>query len=362
MSHHSFSTTLLHWFAQNGRSLPWRESKDPYAIWLSEVILQQTRIAQGMPYWQRFMQSYPTVERLAAASEDEVLKLWQGLGYYSRARNLHQAAQQIVAMGGFPHTYAQIIQLKGVGEYTAAAIASIAFDLPHAVVDGNVYRVLSRYFGISTPINSTEGKKEFATLAQMLLPSQEASLYNQAIMDFGAIQCTPSNATKDKKNTIRQDDNGCCQTCPLQVGCVAYREGRVAELPIKLKKIKIKTRHLHYLYIKHQDEIAIRKRPAGDIWEGLWEPYLIETASSQPLSQTDIAPLFAHLSTQDVPSPTLIRAEVKHILTHRILLANIYMLETSHRPTLPSEYIWIKETDLEQYAIPRLVEILILSL
>jgi A/G-specific adenine glycosylase len=201
-----FAAILLKWFRENGRDLPWRGTKDPYAIWLSEIILQQTQVKQGWEYWERFMRRWPTVEALAAASEDEVLREWQGLGYYSRARNLHTAAQQIVARGGFPTTIEGIKQLKGVGDYTAAAIGSIAFGLPAAVVDGNVYRVLSRYYGIDTPINTTQGKKEFQALAQSLLPSldregQGVGLYNQAIMDFGAIKCTPSSPN--------------CQQCPL---------------------------------------------------------------------------------------------------------------------------------------------------
>ena len=221
----NFAPTLLSWFRDNGRDLPWRQTRDPYAIWLSEIILQQTRIEQGLPYWQRFIERWPTVEALAAATEDEVLREWQGLGYYSRARNLHTAARQIVALGVFPTTIEGIKSLKGVGDYTAAAIGSIAFDLPVAVVDGNVYRVLSRHFGISTPINSTEGKREFAALAQSLLPAQQASSFNQAMMDFGALQCTPSKPL--------------CLQCPLQDSCVAFLEGCVAELPVKLKTLKV---------------------------------------------------------------------------------------------------------------------------
>ena len=188
-----FASILLEWFRENGRDLPWRQTRDPYAIWLSEIILQQTQVKQGWEYWERFMHHWPTVEALAKATEDEVLREWQGLGYYSRARNLHYAAKQIVALGHFPDTLAEIKQLKGVGDYTAAAIGSIAFGLPAAVVDGNVYRVLARHFGIDTPINTTEGKKTFAAMAQELLPPKEASAYNQAIMDFGAIQCTPQS-------------------------------------------------------------------------------------------------------------------------------------------------------------------------
>ena len=198
----NFAATLLQWFKNNGRPLPWRETKDAYAIWLSEVILQQTRIVQGMSYWERFMAQWPTVNDLAAATENEVLKAWQGLGYYSRARNLHTAAQQVMELGGFPQTFKELKTLKGVGDYTAAAIASIAFGEPVAVVDGNVYRVLSRYYGIETPIDSTEGKKEFQALAQSLLPINEPAGYNEAIMDFGATQCTPNSPH--------------CSACPLQ--------------------------------------------------------------------------------------------------------------------------------------------------
>lgn len=274
----SFSNTILSWFRENGRELPWRETKNPYAIWLSEIILQQTRIAQGWEYWERFMAQYPTVEDLAAAHEDEVLKLWQGLGYYSRARNLHAAAKQIVALGHFPDTLEGIKQLKGVGDYTAAAIGSFAFDIPAAVVDGNVYRVLARYFGIDTPINSTQGKKEFAALAQSLLPSSKASdflslssasdslsssspvaAYNQAMMDFGAIQCT-SQSPK-------------CLLCPLAETCEAMRSNRIAELPVKQKTLKVKTRHLSYIYIRCNGMTAIHRRGEGDIWQGLWEPF-----------------------------------------------------------------------------------------
>ncbi|MBQ2165193.1 MAG: A/G-specific adenine glycosylase, partial [Bacteroidaceae bacterium] len=193
MTPSSFTPDLLRWYAENRRELPWRDTTDPYLIWLSEVILQQTRIQQGWAYWERFVERWHTVEELAAASEDEVLRLWQGLGYYSRARNLHAAAKQIVQMGGFPRTYEGIRSLKGVGDYTAAAIASFAFGLPHAVVDGNVYRVLARHFGIDTPINTTEGKKLFTALANELLPADQPAAFNQAMMDFGAIQCTPQS-------------------------------------------------------------------------------------------------------------------------------------------------------------------------
>ena len=319
-----FTTTLLNWFALNGRDLPWRHTRDPYAIWLSEIILQQTRIQQGMDYWLRFMQRWPKVEDLASATEDEVLRMWQGLGYYSRARNLHTAAQQIVARNGFPTAIEDIKQLKGVGDYTAAAIGSIAFGLPAAVVDGNVYRVLARHYGIDTPINTTRGKHLFTELAQSLLPADKPAEFNQAIMDFGAIQCTPSSPK--------------CVECPLQETCEALHMGRVDDLPVKEKKLTIKTRHLTYIYIRCKGKTAIRKRPAGDIWQGLWEPVNFSSL---------------------IPHSKLICKNVKHILTHRILLADFYLLETDTFPTLSDEYIWVEESELDQYAVPRLVETLL---
>jgi A/G-specific adenine glycosylase len=321
---HMFTTTLLNWFAQNGRDLPWRHTRDPYAIWLSEIILQQTRIQQGMDYWLRFMQRWPQVEDLAAATEDEVLRMWQGLGYYSRARNLHTAAQQIVANGGFPHTIEDIKKLKGVGDYTAAAIGSIAFGLPAAVVDGNVYRVLARHYGIDTPINTTQGKKLFTELAQSLLPTDKPAEFNQAMMDFGAIQCTPTSPN--------------CPVCPLQETCEALRTGRIGELPVKEKKLTVQTVHLTYIYIRCNGKTAIRKRPAGGIWQGLWEPVN---------------------SSCFIPHCTLLRKDVKHVLTHRILLADFYFWETDTPPALSEEYIWVKESNLDQYAVPRLIEILL---
>lgn len=380
-----FANTIISWFRENGRALPWRETRDPYAIWLSEIILQQTRIAQGWEYWERFMAQYPTVEDLAAAHEDEVLKLWQGLGYYSRARNLHTAAKQIVALGHFPDTLEGIKQLKGVGDYTAAAIGSFAFDIPAAVVDGNVYRVLARYFGIDTPINSTQGKKEFAALAQSLLPSSKASVslssfspasdfqsslslvaaYNQAMMDFGAIQCTPQSPK--------------CLLCPLAETCEAMRTNRVAELPVKQKTMKVKTRHLSYIYIRCKGETAIHRRGEGDIWQGLWEPFnasdIADACASPSSTQASLSStkfstsltklssfkkeLAADLHLSNVDALQLLAQDVKHVLTHRILLADFYLLETDAHPQLPDDYIWIKEEEIEDYGIPRLIELLL---
>ena len=342
----NFTTTILQWFEENGRALPWRETRDPYAIWLSEIILQQTRIEQGLPYWERFISRWPTIDALANASEDEVLREWQGLGYYSRARNLHTAAKQVVANNGFPTTLEGIKALKGVGDYTAAAIGSFAFDLPAAVVDGNVYRVLARYYGINTPINTTEGKKEFTQLAQSLLPPQQASTFNQAMMDFGATQCTPQSPR--------------CELCPLIESCVALHEGRIAELPVKQRTLKIKERHLTYIYIRCNGYTAIHRRPAGDIWQGLYEPLLLEVRGEKlevrGMLETlgILSPLTSHLSP--------LKKNVKHILTHRIIYADFWLWEPNERPALPDDYLWIKEDEIDNYGVPRLIEILLETL
>lgn len=378
-----FTTSLLHWYKEHGRNLPWRETTDPYAIWLSEIILQQTRIQQGWAYWERFMKRWPTVEALAAATEDEVLREWQGLGYYSRARNLHAAAKQIVARGRFPNTLEEIRKLKGVGDYTAAAIASFAFGIPAAVVDGNVYRVLSRYFGIDTPINTTEGKKVFAALAQEMLPNVcIGATYNQAIMDFGALQCTPKSPK--------------CAECPLIETCEAFRQGRVDELPVKVKKLQVKERRMTYVYIRCNGETAIHRRGAGDIWQGLWEPYSIDNLQFSRLavarrsgkaeriidnfSTSEATSSIAKLAIENLPFPIgndhrrddncqlsivncqLLRRNVKHVLTHRVIWADFYLWEVEEKPVLPDDYIWIKEEEIDNYAVPRLIEILLKTL
>ena len=322
-----FTSAILQWYAANGRDLPWRRTRDPYAIWLSEIILQQTRIAQGQAYWERFMARFPDVESLAAASEDEVLRLWEGLGYYSRGRNLLAAARQIAAAGAFPSTLEGIRALKGVGDYTAAAIGSIAFGLPAAVVDGNVYRVLSRYYGIDTPVGSTAAKKEFTALAQSLLPADRPGDFNQAMMDFGAIQCTPASPA--------------CLTCPLADTCVALREGRVESLPVRQRAAAVQTRQLVYVYLRCQGRTAIRRRGAGDIWQGLWEPL------------TELLPGL---------EAKLLRQGVRHQLTHRTLIADFYLAEPAQAPALPDGYVWIPEAELDNYAKPRLFELLLQSL
>ena len=323
----AFSATILNWYSAFGRDLPWRRTRNPYAIWLSEIILQQTRIAQGQAYWERFMERFPDVQTLAAASEDEVLRLWEGLGYYSRARNLHAAARQIVALGAFPDTLADIRSLKGVGDYTAAAIGSIAFDLPAAVVDGNVYRVLSRYFGIETPIGTNAAKKAFTDLAQSLLPTDRPGDFNQAMMDFGALQCTPANPD--------------CLTCPLSSCCQALKEGRVDTLPVRKGAVAVQIRNLTYLYLRCNGQTAIRRRGPGDIWQGLWEPL------------TELLPGL---------QPRLLQQGVRHQLTHRTLVADFYLAETAEQPLLPEGYIWIPEAELDRYAKPRLFERLLQSL
>lgn len=326
MGHSGFTAAVLQWFAQYGRELPWRGIGDPYGIWVSEVILQQTRIDQGTGYWLRFMERFPTVEALAAASEDEVLRLWQGLGYYSRARNMHAAARQIVEQGGFPQTIEGLRALKGVGDYIAAAVGSMAFGLPAAAVDGNVYRVLARHYGIDVPINTTRGKHTFEALVRELLPHDRPSAFNQAMMDFGATWCTPRAPR--------------CGDCPVAMTCEALRTGRVGELPVKEKKLKVQERRLTYIYIRHEGMTALRRRPAGDIWQGLWEPLLVEEAPLPDLG----CPL------------TLLASGVKHVLTHRVILADFYLAEPAGRPVLPPEYQWIKEQDITEYALPRLVE------
>ncbi|MBR6283792.1 MAG: A/G-specific adenine glycosylase [Muribaculaceae bacterium] len=326
------AAALLQWYVVHGRELPWRGTGDPYAIWLSEVILQQTRIEQGRPYWERFMARYPTVGDLAAATEDEVLRLWQGLGYYSRGRNLLAAARQVTAMGGFPRTVKELKTLKGVGDYTAAAIASMAFGEPAAVVDGNVYRVLARYHGIDTPINTQQGKRLFTALAQELLPPDHAAAFNQAMMDFGAIWCMPRKPR--------------CGECPLSQSCVAFQQATVDALPVKLKTVSVKTRRFHYVYVRCGRYTALRRRPAGDIWQGLWEPLLVEG------DDTALQRAIAHIAG----TLTRLRSGVKHVLTHRIIVADLYLLECDERPQLPEGYQWIAEAERDHYAVPRLVE------
>ena len=318
----AFTQHILFWYRENGRDLPWRRTRDPYAVWLSEIILQQTRIVQGTAYWHRFMERFPTVHELADASEDEVLRLWEGLGYYSRARNLHAAAKQIVAAGGFPTTLEGIKALKGVGDYTAAAIGSICFGLPAAVVDGNVYRVLARYFGLATPVGTTQAKKEFTALAQQLLPEEDPAAFNQGMMDFGAMQCTPQSPD--------------CLTCPIQSTCNAFRTGRIALLPVKKAPVAIQERRFSYIYVRCNGYTAIRRRGPGDIWQGLYEPVVVEKdALRAGVAMAKEKWFFAkpcekYFSLAGGPAGTekiiLIKKGVKHQLTHRTLIVDFYLL------------------------------------
>lgn len=269
-----FSKVLQAWYNANKRDLPWRKTNDPYFIWLSEIMLQQTRVAQGLPYYNKFTQKYPTVLDLANAPEDEVLKLWQGLGYYSRARNLHFTAKYIAfeCNGVFPDTYKELLKLKGVGDYTASAIASICFNEAAPVVDGNVYRVLARYLGIDLPINSTEGIKHFKKMAQTLIDIKNPGNYNQAIMEFGANQCKPQSPD--------------CTSCPLATNCVALSTNKVKELPVKIKKTKIRKRYFNYLLVNDGDFALLQQRLSKDIWQHLYEFPLIETENE--ISENEI--------------------------------------------------------------------------
>ena len=264
----SFSERILAWYSTHKRALPWRETKNPYVIWLSEIILQQTRVEQGMPYFLRFVENYPNVTKFADADEADILRLWQGLGYYSRARNMHKASKQVIDLhkGVFPVDYHDLLKLPGVGEYTAAAISSFANNQPYAVLDGNVFRVLARYFGINEPINSTTGKKIFANLAAEMLDLNHPAEYNQAIMDFGSMQCKPKNPN--------------CEECILRLDCVAYQDNLVDQLPQKIKAKKSRDRFFHYFIIQKEDSVLMSQRTEGDVWANLFEFPLIETTKS----------------------------------------------------------------------------------
>ena len=338
----NFSRKLIDWYRENGRDLPWRRTKNPYLIWISEIILQQTRVAQGYDYYQRFVTRFPDVFALAAADEDEVMKYWQGLGYYSRARNLHAAARRMAEAGGFPVTYAGVRALKGVGEYTAAAICSFAYGMPYAVVDGNVYRVLSRWLGIDTPIDSAEGKKLFVRVADELLDRERPGLYNQAIMDFGALQCTP----------VAPD----CLFCPLSDSCVARLKGIASSLPVKQHKTKVTNRYFNYIYVRMGACTFIHKRTADDIWKNLFELPLIEAdkalSEEEFLSSASFRLLLAEGERPEVRS---VLRNVKHVLSHRVIYANFYEVVLPENSRSFSDYQCIRVEDLEQYPVSRLV-------
>ncbi|MDI9255877.1 A/G-specific adenine glycosylase [Flavobacterium sedimenticola] len=305
----NFSKSLIQWYLLNKRDLPWRNTTDPYLIWLSEIMLQQTRVAQGLPYFLRFTEAFPTVFDLAEAEEEQVLKLWQGLGYYSRARNLHQTAQKIASdyQGQFPQSYSELLQLKGIGDYTAAAIASFAYNESVPVVDGNVYRVLARYFEVETDIASSDAKKEFTALARELLPKGEANVFNQAIMEFGAMQCVPKNPD--------------CNHCIFNDSCAALQKKKVAALPVKSKKNKVKDRWFHYvIFADEQHHTLVQKRSAKGIWHNLYEFPLIETTASEPeadvekrIVQQKLVPNAIQSVHRDATASTLHKLSHQHL-------------------------------------------------
>ena len=335
--------TLLAWYAEHGRQLPWRATRDPYRIWLSEVILQQTRVEQGWSYYERFVEAYPTIDRLAAASEDEVLKLWQGLGYYSRARNLHAAARQVMEQfgGQFPTTYEEIRSLRGVGDYTAAAIASLAYDLPHAVVDGNVYRVLARLFDLELAIDSTEGRKRFAELAQELLDSKHAATYNQAMMDFGATCCTPQQPH--------------CAACPLADRCLSLQADTVTQRPVKQGRTAVRDRFFHYLQlIDRKGDTLLARRGANDIWQGLYEFPLIE--AEQLLEADELLARLPFALSEGAPLLiTRVTTMPRHQLSHQRIHARFFRIEVEALPTIEGAQA-ITTDSLGDYAVSRLTE------
>ncbi|HXB14093.1 MAG TPA: A/G-specific adenine glycosylase [Bacteroidia bacterium] len=340
-----WSHKLLNWYNKNKRDLPWRNTADAYKIWLSEVILQQTRVNQGMNYYLAFTKKYPTVLKLAAASEHEVLKLWQGLGYYSRARNMHNAALHVKEhfKGKFPTDYESIRSLKGVGDYTAAAIASFAYNLPYPVIDGNVMRVYSRFLGITSPIDSTEGKKQLIEAANEFLVKKDPGTYNQAIMELGALVCTPKNPK--------------CTECPLQAQCYAYSHKLTEKLPIKQGKTKQRERYLNYLVISSGNKIILRTRNEKDIWKGLHDFPCIETDRPITMQKLTSEKEWHSIFGKNKVSIQSVSVAYTHILSHQRLKA-IFIKIDLKKPLLklPKDCFWIKPENIDGYAIPRLIE------
>ena len=314
MGRRYFSDKIVEWYMENRRPLPWRETTDPYFIWLSEVILQQTRVNQGLPYYRQFIQSYPTIGHLAEASEQEVLRLWQGLGYYTRARNLHKCAKTIVTLHGgqFPKTSRELEALPGIGYYTAAAIASFAFGEVAAVLDGNVYRILSRIFGIEVPINCPEGKKVFSALAAELISKENPAIHNQAVMEFGATFCSASNPK--------------CEVCPFKKSCVAFNRGMVEVLPVKIPARKSRKRYFFYLVIEKEDSLLMKKRDQKDIWQGLFDFVLIE--ESKPVKAENLISQAQHRNWIQNASTIKVSKSYKHILTHQTIHCRFIQIAT----------------------------------
>ena len=340
----AFAARLLEWNRKsNKRAMPWKGEKDPYKIWLSEIILQQTRVEQGLNYYNRFVASFPAVEQLANAQDSSVFKLWEGLGYYSRCKNLLITARYIAKekAGKFPGTYEEIIQLKGIGAYTAAAISSFAFNLPHAVVDGNVFRVIARVFGIAEAIDSTEGKKIFTAYANRLLDKKRPGMYNQAIMDFGAVICKPAAPL--------------CDECVFKKSCVAFQQNRINELPVKIKKIAVRKRWFNYLILQYKDEVLIRERVAKDIWQHLFEFCLIETekqANEQRI--IDIA-LTRKLLKQNRFSIVHVSPVLKQLLSHQLIIGRFIQVRLAAKPVKTENYIAVPREKLPAYPFPKLI-------
>ena len=339
-----FQRQLLQWSEEHPRPMPWKESKDPYAIWLSEIILQQTRVAQGWQYYLRFLEAFPTVEELAAAEEGQVMKLWQGLGYYSRARYLHATAKIVAEeLGGqFPTEPAALQKLKGVGPYTSAAIASFAYNYPAAVVDGNVYRILARLFAISEPIDTGSGKKVFQALADRLLDKKQSALYNQAMIDFGATHCKPKQPL--------------CSSCPLVDYCKAHQQDLVHHFPIKSKAIKKKDRFFNYLVLKHKDQILLRHRQDKDIWQSLYDFPLWE--SDQHHTAKEINRHFHQQGLLPKVIKGLLSAPRKQILTHQTIYGQFFQVELK-QAIVPSQanFSWVSPEMIKSYAFPRIIDL-----
>lgn len=337
-----FTKQLVGWHHNdNDRTLPWKEEKDPYKIWLSEIILQQTRAQQGLPYYLRFTEAYPTLKALAKAKDEDAFRLWQGLGYYNRCKNMLATARHIATAlkGNFPGTYEGLLSLKGIGPYTAAAIASFAFGQPNAVVDGNVYRVLARYFGIDTPFDTTEGRKEFRALAQELLYTQNSAAYNQAIMDLGAMVCTPANPK--------------CMECPLQKHCIAYKQDLTGILPVRSKKQAVKTRYFHYIVLTNGNQLWIHKRTGKDIWQNLYEPYLLEHTTALDVKSLLTHPQFRELGISAMP---VYEGISRQKLTHRIIEAHFFSIKLNNPSGLALEGgNWVLFTTLKNYAFPKTI-------
>ena len=337
----NFSQQILEWYGKNKRSLPWRNSKNPYKIWLSEIILQQTKVAQGLPFYNKFILAFPTINDLANATENEVLNLWQGLGYYSRARNMHFTAKEIAERynGIFPNDYKTILKLKGIGTYTAAAISSFAFNLLFAVVDGNVVRLLSRYFGIPTAFDSGKGKKEFQLLAQKLLIKEDVAEYNQAIMEFGALQCVPKSPN--------------CNVCPLQNSCFAFSNNLLSYFPKKKKKIQIRKRYFEFFIISEKEKILIQKRESG-IWKGLYQFPLIENTEEKSEKEICDSKDWEDLFKGAAVNIIKISPRIKHQLTHQTIFAQFWHIDS--KILANKNTISIQKKDFTNYPIPKLLE------